>query len=96
MQNVPELNEEYRKWKAKKSTIQMPVITMGEAIKDGIKWIIIAGVAGCLAAVFALSVVFAFSGKIKDREDLGNKVFVLGELPVQKGKRKQNCLDRIV
>ena len=96
MQNVPELNEEYRKWKAKKSTIQMPVVTVGEAIKDGIKWIIIAGVAGCLAAMFALSVVIAFSGKIKDREDLGNKVFVLGELPVQKGKRKQNCLDRIV
>ena len=96
MQNAPELNEEYRKWKAKKSTIQMPVVTVGEAIKDGIKWIIIAGVAGCLAAVFALSVVFAFSGKIKDREDLGNKVLVLGELPVQKGKKKQNCLDRIV
>lgn len=96
MQNVPELNEEYRNWKLKKSSIEVPVISLEEAIKDGMKYLIIAGAAGCFLAVFALFVVYAFSGKIKDREDLGSQVFVLGELPGKAGKKKLCVLDRLI
>lgn len=69
---------------------------MSEAINDGIKWIMIVGAVGCFAAFFALFVVFAFSGRVKDREDLGGNVFVLGELPVQKNKKKPIFVDRMI
>lgn len=96
LQNVPELNEEYQNWKLKKSSIEIPVSTLGEAIKDGIKYLIIAGAAGVFLAVFALFVVYAFSGKIKAQEDLGTGAYVLGELPGKGGKKKQCFLDRLI
>ncbi len=91
-----QLNDEYRAWKKREREIESeyPVIDMQAAVKNGIKWILIAGVGGGFLGCAVLFVKYMFSGRIKSAEDLGHNVFALAELPA-KGQKK-NAVDRLV
>lgn len=94
MQNVYGLNEEYREWKKREDDIVKPIVDMGAAVKNGIKWILIAAVGGGFLSCVVLFVKYMMSGRIKSADDLGHDIFTLAELPAQ-GKKK-NAIDRLV
>lgn len=96
MQNEYQLNNEYREWKKREDDIksQYPVIDLTAAVKNGIKWIVVAGAGGGFLGCVVLFIKYMFSGRMKSAEDLGGGVCVLAELPVR-GKKK-NAIDRLV
>lgn len=93
-QNVYSLNKEYRNWKKRKADLELPIVDWASAVKNGIKWILIAAVGGGFLSCTVLFVKYMISGRIKSAEDLGQGVFTLAELPAR-GKKK-NAIDRLV
>lgn len=93
-QNFYSLNEQYREWKKKESTLELPIVDWASAVKNGIKWIIIAAVGGGFLCGAVLFVKYLLSGRIKSSEELGQGVFTLAELPAR-GKKK-NAIDRLI
>lgn len=93
-ENFYSLREKYREWKEKESTLELPIVDWASAVKNGIKWIIIAAVGGGFLGCAVLFVKYLLSGRIKSSEELGQGVFTLAELPAR-GKKK-NAIDRLV
>ena len=93
-QNIPTLNEEYSQWKKDKTSIEIPLLTVSSAIKDGIKSMIVAGVVSAFLACIVLTVIGFLRGRIINVNDLNQGEYILGELP---GKtKKNNFIDRII
>lgn len=65
MRNVYGLNEEYREWKKREEDIEKPIVDMGAAVKNGIKWIILATVLGGFLSAGVLFVQYMLSGRLK-------------------------------
>lgn len=95
MRNVYGLNEEYREWKKREEDIEKPIVDMGAAVKNGIKWIILATVLGGFLSAGVLFVQYMLSGRLKSAEEIGHGMDVLAELPVPSGKKK-NAIDRLI
>lgn len=93
-QNVYTLNQEYREWEKREKDIEKPVLDLASAVKNGVKWILIAAVAGGFLGVVILFIIYMLSGRIKSAEDLGRDACILAELPVR-GKKK-NAIDRLI
>lgn len=93
-ENIYSINEEYREWEKKEDDLKLPIIDWGHAIRNGIKWMLLAGVLGGFVGVAVLFVKYMFSGRIKSAEDLGRGMFVLAELPVR--GQKKSKIDRLV
>lgn len=92
LQNVPELNEQYREWEGKESSIERPIVDMHRAVRNGIKWIVIAGVIGLFGCAVLFFLKYLLSGKIREAGNLGPNACVLAELPNQ--RKKKNAIDR--
>lgn len=95
MRNVYGLNEEYREWKKREEDIEKPIVDMGAAVKNGIKWIILATALGGFLSAGVLFVQYMLSGRLKSAEEIGHGMDVLAELPVPSGKKK-NAIDRLI
>ena len=93
--NVYGLNEQYREWKKKEKEIEKPIVDAPAAVKNGIKWILLAGFLGGFLGAGVFFVKDMFSGRVKSTEELGRGVNVLAELPRRTGKKK-NAIDRLV
>lgn len=94
--NEYQLNEEYREWEEKEVEVkgEYPVIDMKAAAKNGVKWILLAGVGGGFLSCVILFIKYMLSGRIKSVDDLGHRVFALAELPAR--GQKKNAIDRLV
>ena len=94
VQNGYTLNDDYREWELREDEIEEPIIDLAGAVKNGIKWILIAGVGGGALSFAALFIKYMFSGRIKSADDLGRDIYTLAELPAR-GKKK-NAIDRFI
>lgn len=93
-QNVPELNEQYREWERKEASIERPIVDVRGAVRNGVKWIVIAAVIGCFVCAVIFFLQYLLSGKIREAGNLGPNARVLSELPAQ--KKRKNPIDRLI
>lgn len=93
-QNVPELNEQYREWERKESSIERPIVDERGAVRNGIKWIVIAAVIGFFVCAVIYFLQYLLSGKIREAGNFGLNARVLSELPAQ--KKRKNPIDRLI
>lgn len=92
LQNVPELNEQYREWERKEASIERPIVDMHRAVRNGVKWIVIAAAVGFFGCAVLFFLKYLLSGKIREAGNLGANACILAELP-NRGK-KRNMIDR--
>lgn len=91
-QNVPDLNEQYREWEKKESSIERPIVDMQGAVRRGLKWCVIAAVIGCFVCAVVFFLQYLLSGKIREAGNFGPNARVLSELPAQ--KKRKTPIDR--
>lgn len=94
LQNVPELNEQYREWEKKEASIVKPIVDMRGAVRRGLKWIVIAAVIGWFVCAVIFFLQYLLSGKIREAGNLGPNARVLSELPAQ--KKRKTPIDRLI
>lgn len=94
LQNVPELNKQYRDWEERGAGMEAPMLDAASAVKGGLKWIILGGVLGFIISFVCLSVKTLFSGRIRSADDCSAGTRVLAELPA--AERRENVVDRFV
>lgn len=92
--NVDKLDEKYSEWKQKKPTVGEASSDRMSAVKNGIKWFIIAAAAGGFLSFAVLFVKYMLSGRIKSADDLGRNIYTLAELPVR--RKKKSAIDRLI
>ena len=94
LQNVPELNEKYRDWENRESSIERPIVDMRGAVRRGLKWIVIAAAIGFFVCAVIFFLKYLLSGAIREAGNLGLHACVLAELPAQ--KKRKNPIDRLI
>lgn len=87
---------EQLEWERDEKEIEIPVISKADAVKEGIKWAVIAGVVLALFVILCYGVGYILSKLVQDRDEFDGWDVYVAELPRAYGKKPFQWADRLV
>lgn len=90
-----DLRIQYKEWHEKDGKIAMPVLDYAHAVKNGIKWLIIAGVAAVVVVLGCCCLGYLFTGYVTCGYEAPGHLHLIGMVP-KNTTRKLNVIDKII
>jgi len=90
---------EQLEWEKDEKKIEVPVLDKGDAVKEGIKWAILAGFVLGVVVLLYYGIKYILSKYVQDREEFEDWGVYVAEIPVSKNSEKKKRfvkIDRLV